>query len=141
MHVQAKSSPALSPEDLKKFLSFLAGDVNIEGVTGSGIEGEGGQIVFTVAHGQEARAHDLLTEAGYTVQWTTDLYAEEIQPETANQPGVLFGIIERASESGRAIDTVLIGMFTDDPSGRLFCQCTWLGANWQSEPPAPEEAS
>lgn len=140
MHVQAKSAPALSPPDLAAFLKVIGDEINIEGVSGCGVEGDGGEIVFTVAHGQEARAHELLTDAQYTVQWTSDLYAEEISSQTANQPGTLAGIIERAKESlatNRSIDTVLIGSFTG--GGGLYCQCTWTDATWQSEP--PQEAS
>jgi hypothetical protein len=137
MHVQARSEPALSPPDLAAFLKVIGDDINIEGVTGCAVE-DGGQIAFTVAHGQEAQAHDLLTGAGYTVQWTSDLYAEEIPLETANQPGVLAGIIVRAKQSlagDRTIDTVLIGT---GMSGGLYCQCTWTDATWQSEPPQGE---
>ena len=136
MHVQARSAPALSPPDLEAFLKVLANDINIEGVSGCAVE-DGGQLVFTVAHGQEAQAHELLTNEGYTVQWTTDLYAEEIPAETANQPGVLAGIIERAKgqmSGSRAIDTVLVGSLSGAPGG-FYCQCTWTDAAWQSEPP------
>jgi len=136
MHVQAKSAPALSPPDLAAFLKVIGDDINIEGVSGCGVERDGGEIVFTVAHGQEVQAHELLTDAGYTVQWTSDLYAEEISLQSANEPGTLAGIIERARESlatSRSIDTVLVGSFTGG-SG-LYCQCTWTDASWQSEPP------
>jgi hypothetical protein len=155
MHVQAKSAPALSPPDLVAFLQVLAADekldrkaINIEGVTGSAVE-DGGQLVFTVTHGRAHEAHERLREAGYAVQWTTDLYAEKIPPnqgsgssqDDPNRPGVLLGIVERAKEhvnaGGRGIDTVLIGAFTDKP-GRFFCQCTWVGADWQGSPPDDE---
>ena len=154
MHVQAKSVPALSPADLAAFLRVLAADpdtdrtaINNEGVTGSAIE-NGGEFVFTVTHGRAREAHERLTEARYKVLWTTDLYAEKIPPSQGqasqsdpNQPGVLLGIIERAKESvqagGRAIDTVLIGAFTNKPN-RFFCQCTWVDAEWQDAPPDDE---
>ena len=148
MHVQAKSEPALSPADLEAFLRAL-GDVNIEGVTGCALE-DGGSFVFAVQNGREAEAHERLTGAGYSVQWTADLYHERIPPnpdagrsqDVLNQAGVLLGIIKRAKQSvngTRAIDTVLVGAFTADP-GRFFCQCTWTDATWESEPPSiPEE--
>ena len=148
MHVQAKSAPAASPADLEKFLRAL-GDVNIEGVTGCALE-DGGEFVFAVQNGREAEAHQRLTDAGYRVQWTADLYHERIpqdrgsggSQDVLNQAGVLLGIVERARQSvggDRSIDTVLVGAFTTDP-GRFFCQCTWSDATWESEPPnVPEE--
>jgi len=155
MHVQARSAPALSPADLVAFLKVLAADeqldrdaINIEGVTGSAVE-DGGRLVFTVTHGRAREAHERLSDAGYVVEWTTDLYAEKIPPnqgaggsqDDPNRPGVLLGIVERAKEhesaGGRAIDTLLIGAFTNH-AGRFFCQCTWVGADWQSGPPDDE---
>jgi hypothetical protein len=155
MHVQARSEPALSPPDIVAFLQVLAAneeldrdDINIEGVTGSAVE-DGGRLVFTVTHGRAHEAHERLTEAGYTVQWTSDLYAERIPPGEGsgasqgnpNHPGVLLGIIARAREhadaGGRGIDTVMIGEFTNKP-GQFFCQCTWVGADWQDSPPDDE---
>ena len=156
MHVQARSAPALSPPDLVAFLQVLAADeesgrdaINIEGVTGSAVEEDGGRLVFTVTHGRAREAHERLTDAHYVVEWTTDLYAEKIPPnqgsgvsqENPNRPGVLLGIVRRAKEhvdaGGRGIDTLLIGEFTDKP-GRFFCQCTWIGADWQPSPPDDE---
>jgi hypothetical protein len=155
MHVQARSAPALSPPDLVAFLQVLAADeqagrdaINIEGVTGSSVE-DGGRFVFTVTHGRAQEAHERLSDKGYVVEWTTDLYAERIPPDQGsgvaqadpNQPGVLLGIVERAKGSvdagGRGIDTVLIGAFTRKP-GRFFCQCTWVGADWRDSPPDDE---
>ena len=148
MHVQAKSAPAASPANLEEFLRVL-GDVNIEGVTGCALE-DGGEFVFAVQNGREADAHARLTDAGYKVQWTADLYHERIpqvrgsggSQDVLNQAGVLLGIIERAKQSvndNRKIDTVLVGAFTTDP-GRFFCQCTWTDATWESQPPdVPEE--
>jgi hypothetical protein len=155
MHVQARSAPALSPPDLVAFLQVLAADetlnrdaINIEGVTGSAIEEDGGRLVFTVTHGRAREAHERLRGVGYPVQWTIDLYAEKIPPnqesvsqENPNQPGVLLGIVTRAKEhvnaGGRGIDTLLIGEFTNKP-GRFFCQCTWLNADWRESPPDDE---
>ena len=137
MHVQARSVPAASPPDLVAFLNVI-GNINIEGVSGGAVE-DGGQIVFTVEHGQEALAHELLTNAEYTVQWTTDLHAEEIHPELAHKPGTLAEIVGRARGSGaRKVDTVLIGTFTGE-SGGFYCQCTWTDATWQSEPPGEQD--
>ena len=161
MHVQARSDTSASPADLAKFLQWLAADqasgrdaINVEGVSGAAIE-HGGRIVFAVTNGREGDCHDRLTEAGYHVEWTTDLYHERIprgrghggpmDVEDPNQPGVLLGIVQRAMDSptadGRNIDTVLIGAFTKKP-GRFFAQVTFEGAAWSEdrpeEPPEPE---
>ena len=141
MHVQARSAPALSPPDLEAFLKVLANDINIEGVSGCAVE-DGGQIVFTVAHGQEAQAHELLTNEGYTVQWTTDLYAEEIPQETGpNQPGVLAGIVERAKGqmSGRPRDRHRAGRQLHRRARRLLRPVHVDGPAWESSPPEGEE--
>jgi hypothetical protein len=160
MHVQAKAAPATSPADLAKFLKVLAANrdtdrdaINIEGVSGAALE-RGGKLVFTVTHGRARDAHDRLTEAGYGVEWTWDLYSEMIPPDDGsggfvvpddadpNQPGVLLGIVQRAMETqaarGREIDTVLIGAFTNDP-GRFFVQVTFEGAEWLADRPGEED--
>ena len=144
MHAQAKSHTAASPADLQQFLTVLTppnetDQVNIEGVTGWDVEGDG-WFHFTVEHGREAEAHDKLV--AYGPEWTTDLYSEEIGDGSAdpNQPGVLLGIIGRATASpeanGRAIDTVLIGAVTDE-KGKFYVQVTFVGSTWSDVPPAP----
>lgn len=154
MHVQARAVPAASPADLEAFLKVLSEPgggsdrINIEGVAGADIEG-GGRIVFAVEHGKAEDANRLLVDAGYTCEWTNDLYAEKIPPDAGsggqvgqgddpNQPGVLLGIVRRANEGltdrNRKIDTVMIGAFTNEP-GRFYAQVTFSGAAWQDTPP------
>ncbi|HUP53930.1 MAG TPA: hypothetical protein VM408_00360 [Methylomirabilota bacterium] len=157
MHVQARASTAKSPADLAAFLKELAPNaldgrkaINVEGVAGSAIEA-GGLFVFAVEDGQEGEADDRLRGNGYTCEWTTDLYHEEIPrphvasdpaqaaPPDPNQPGVLLGIIERARESrpsGAAIDSVLIGAFTNR-SNRFFAQVTFEDSTWNAARPGP----
>jgi hypothetical protein len=160
MHVQAKAAPTASPADLAEFLKVLAENrdtdrdaINVEGVTGAAIE-HGGHFVFTVTDGRARDAHDRLTEAGYHVEWTWDLYAERIPPEEGsgdgsltedddpNQPGVLLGIVRRAKRSelaaGRDIDTVLIGALTNEPAF-FYAQVTFEGADWQHVRPGEED--
>ena len=159
MHVQAKAAPTASPADLAEFLKVLAANreserdaINVEGATGAAIE-HGGHFVFAVTEGRARDAHDRLTEAGYHVEWTWDLYAERIPPEAGsggeivsddedpNQPGVLLGIVRRAKGSelagGRDIDTVLIGAVTNE-SGQFYVQVTFEGAEWQHVRPGEE---
>jgi len=144
MHAQAKSQTAASPADLRQFLTVLTppqetDKINIEGVTGFNVE-EDGWFHFTVEDGREAEAHDLLSV--YHPQWTTDLYHEEIDAGSSdpNQPGVLLGIIERATASaeagGRAIDTVLIGAKTGT-RGTFYVQVTFIGSTWSTDEPGP----
>jgi hypothetical protein len=144
MHAQAKSTTSASPADLQQFLTVLsppmnADQINIEGVTGWAVEGDG-RFHFSVEDGREADAHDRLS--AYHPEWTTDLYHEEINGDSSdpNQPGVLLGIIERATASseanGRAIDTVLIGAITGSKGG-FYVQVTFDGSDWSEEPPGP----
>jgi hypothetical protein len=153
MHVQARAAPTTSPADLAAFLRVLAPDpeanrdrINIEGGAGAAIE-SGGKFVFTVTHGRMREAWDRLTEVGYHVEWTEDLYAEKVPPDQAqgggheqdpNQPGVLLGVVERAKASdlaaGRNIDCVLIGAVTDEPE-RFFVQVTFEGSEWRDDRP------
>jgi hypothetical protein len=150
MHIQARAKPSKSPPDLAEFLGVLAGvdpgveRINIEGVTGSAVE-SGGHFVFAVTHGREWDAHDRLTDAEYTCEWTDNLYAEKIPPDGAsdeepdpNQPGVLHGIVVRAkrpnTDNKEPISEVLLGAFTNQP-GRFFAQVTFDGTVWQNEPP------
>ena len=157
MHVQARASTAASPADLAAVLRALAANeaegrdaINVEGVAGAGIE-TGGLFVFAVDNGREGEAHDRLTGRGYTCEWTTDLYHEEIPPrhgaddpalaaaQDPNQPGVLLGIVERAKESregGRMIDTVLVGAFTRRPN-RFYAQVTFADSPWSTDRPGP----
>ncbi len=147
MHVQARAKPAASEADLGLFLERLAANpaegldsINIEGVSGSGIESkDDGQFVFVVQHGREADCHDRLTPT-YGVQWTTDLYQEAIPPENEqdgppaapadpNRPGVLLEIIRHAKEGrdparSSKVDGVLIGAFTGKKN-RFFAQVTF----------------
>ena len=139
MHIQAKSKAARSPADLAAFLQILADDVgngpiNIEGVTGCGVE-TGDGIVFAMSDEQHDEGVQRLRDAGYEVDETEDLYTEEvpITPtigiEDPNQPGVLLRIIENAKASheanGRPIDRVLVGMRTGMP-GHIYIQVTFV---------------
>jgi hypothetical protein len=161
MHVQARAAPKASEADLSLFLQRLAADelaglddINVEGVSGAGVE-TGGQVVFAVENGREGDAHDRLSAKGYHCEWTTELYHERIprnhsgggggDSDDPNQPGVLAGIVQRAKASdvaaGRNIDTVLIGAFSRKP-GRFFAQVTFEGSAWSEnrpeEPPEPD---
>lgn len=140
MHIQAKSHTAASPANLADFLAVLAEDVpnegpiNVEGVTGCGIE-TGAGIVFTMHHDQFETGVARLQSRGYTVDVNTDLYAEEVVAgpnggiEDMNQPGVLAKIIQNAKDSpvcgGRPIDTVLVGSHTGDP-GKFYVQVSFI---------------
>lgn len=158
MHVQARALPNLSPDDLAKFLRVLAPDadagrdgINIEGSGGAAVE-SGGHFVFTVTHGRLREAWDRLTEVGYRVEWTDDLYAEAVPPDASqgraghqqdpNQPGVLLGIVERAKASelaaGRNIDCAVIGAVTDEPE-RFFVQVTFAGSTWRDDRPKHDD--
>ena len=149
MHIQAKAQTTASPADLAKFLTVLVGppedEINIEGVTGARIEADpAGEFVFAVEHGRAGDAHDRLVGAHYNVLWTTDLYTERIpgplaqDPPDPNQPGVLLGIIERASASGREIDTVLVGLRTGKP-GVYGVQVTFMDSVWSPDRPVEDD--
>ena len=125
MHAQAKSTTAACPGRSASIPRGPESDaprrqqpINIEGVTGCGVE-DGGQFPFAVKHGREAEAHD--ASATYTRSGRTTCTARRSADGSAdpNQPGVLLGIIEHATASseanGRAIDTVLIGQRTGEP--------------------------
>jgi hypothetical protein len=141
MHIQAKSTGAASPADLAGLLAVLAQDVgkgpiNVEGVTGCGVE-TGDGIVFAMSDEQHDEGVQRLRDAGYDVEETQDLYSEEvpITPEIGiedpNKPGVLLRIIENAKASpvasGRPIDRVLVGMRTGMP-GHIYVQVTFVDA-------------
>lgn len=141
MHAQAKSVTALSPADLAAFLAVLAdpvhGDpINIEGVAGSGLE-TGGTFAFSLPHDRQNEAISRLNSAGYEVEVTEDLYAEEIPvelrlgQEDPNQPGRLWAIVQNAKNSaeanGRPIHEVLVGAVTGEP-GRFYVQVTFVDA-------------
>ena len=160
MHIQARSKPQRSPANLAEFLEVIGapnadGDrINVEGVTGSALE-HGGHFCFTVEHGRARETHDRLTESRYTVEWTRDVYAEKVPPDSnvasplapaeepdPNQPGVLAGMIQRAKDSplaaGRTVHEVMIGAFTGQP-GTFFVQVTFQGADWSSDRPTDED--
>jgi hypothetical protein len=140
MHIQAKSTTAHSPADLAAFLEVLArhegsGPINVEGVTGCGVE-TGGGIAFALHHDQHEEGVQRLRDAGYTVEETEDLYFEEIPGaqlgmQDPNQHGVLLRIIQNAKTSqiaaGRPIDTVLIAAQTGSP-GKFYVQVTFIDA-------------
>ncbi len=153
MHVQARASTAASEADLGPFLERLA-DINIEGVSGGGIESrDDGRFVFVVEDGREAECHDLLTRApAYNVEWTTDLYHEALGPGDGpaaapavapdpNRPGVLFDVVVRAKQSrlegrSRKVDGVLIGAFTGKKN-HFFAQVTFEDSVWTTDRPGP----
>ncbi len=146
MHIQAKSKTALSPADLAQFLGNLVEEteteppINIEGVTGAAVEGEG-FFVFAVEHGREKDADRRVRK--YGCQWTNDIYAEEIPSSPdPNVPGVLLEIIQNATTSdvaaGRPIDHVLVGMKTGAP-GVLYVQVSFIGSDWRDHPPRDDD--
>jgi hypothetical protein len=143
MHVQARSDASASPADLELFLERL-GDINIEGVSGGGIEsGDAGKFVFAVEDGREGDCHDRLSP-DYTVEWTTDLYHEAIGPGQSsdpNQPGVLHAILvgaktNRADGRSRKVDGVLLGAVTGKRN-HYFAQVTFEDSVWTTERPGP----
>jgi hypothetical protein len=135
MHIQSKSNAAKSPANLADFLDVLAADIpphgpiNIEGVTGCGIE-TGSGIVFSLSHDQHDAGVARLRDAGYTVDENTDLFTEAVDGDP-NQPGVLADIVRRAKDSpeanGRPIDTVLVGFFTGQPD-MFYVQVSFIDA-------------
>jgi len=131
MHIQAKSKTALSPSNLAAFLAVLGdpanGDpINIEGVAGGSLE-VGGDFAFSLPHDKHDEGVERLRAAGYKVEETNDLYAEEVDGNP-NSPGKLWAIIQRAKDSpeahGRAIQDVLVGMTTNAPH-RVYVQVTF----------------
>jgi hypothetical protein len=141
MHIQAKSKAAKSPADLAAFLAVLAedtgsGPINVEGVTGCGVE-TGDGIVFAMSDDQHDEGVARLRAAGYEVDETEDLYSEvvpvtpQLGLEDPNQPGVLLRIIENAKQSaeanGRPIDKVMICARTGLP-GQFYVQVTFVDA-------------
>lgn len=140
MHAQARSDTSASPPNIETFLEALNPPseqerINIEGVTGCGIEGDG-DFSFTVENGREELTHSRLArDAHYEVLWTTDLYAELI--DSATEPGVLLRIIQKAKAAhpGRPIDAVLVGVETTQ--GGFFAQVTFVDSTWTTDPPGP----
>jgi hypothetical protein len=149
MHAQAKSDTAASPPNLEAFLDALNPAtlawhqrINIEGAFARDVElSEGevakGEIRLAFEDGSLEEAHSRLTGAGYTVEWTTDLY-HEVLPSAPhpNRPGTLLDTIQKAkaANSNRAIDSVLIGQRT--AGGRqFFVQVTFVDSNWTGQPP------
>ena len=142
-HAQTKSDTSASPPDLAAFLDVLvspglqpADRINIDGVTGCGVEGDG-KIALAIEDGRLHEAHDRLTSQGYTLEWTTDLHLEFL---AANQPGALLTAIQSAKDAhpGRAIDSVLIGQ--EGRGNKFFVQVTFLDSAWGPEPPDEEQA-
>ena len=146
-HAQTKSDTSASPPNLEAFLNVLVSPallpeerINVEGVTGCGIEGEG-KIALAIEDGRLHEAHDRLTnQNGYTLEWTTDLYLEFPSAPNPNRPGTLLGVIQnaKAAHPGRAIDSVLIGQ--QARGNKFFVQVTFLDSVWGPEPPAEEHA-
>ena len=136
MHIQAKSHTAMSPANLADFLDVLAedvqgeGQINVEGVTGCGIE-TGSGIAFSLSHDQHQIGLDRLRGRGYTVDETTDLYVEEIDGDPTT-PGVLAKIIRRAKDSpeaaGRPIDAVLVGASPRQAGPVFYVQVSFIDA-------------
>ena len=154
MHVQARATPSASEADLEPFLKLLAkvpgtddphsDEINIEGVSGGGIESRAdGKFVFAVEDGREGDCHDRLSPH-YTVEWTTDLYDEPIDPGQAsdpNRPGVLLAVLRNARRTrgegrSRKVDGVLIGAFTGK-ANHFFAQVTFEDSVWTTDRPGP----
>jgi hypothetical protein len=131
MHVQARATPATSPADVEAFLKVLSEPegltdegrprepINIEGVTGTDLEGKG-KIVFSFDHDREADVARWLREAGY--KDVTFLNADEGQifwaELSGNAPGQLLDAIRagKGANSGKRIRDVLIGQETQKPN-------------------------
>jgi hypothetical protein len=142
-HAQTKSDTSASPRNLAAFLDVLvsptlqpADRINIEGVTGCGIEGEG-KVALAIEDGRLREAHDRLSP-NYTLEWTTDLYWEYLSGANPNQPGTLLGAIEnaKAAHPDRAIDSVLIGQ--EGRGHKFYVQVTFVDSVWGPEPPTDE---
>ena len=141
MHIQARVTPAASPPDVVTFVQILSEPetppgqstrvpINIEGVSGSGLE-TGGQIVFSFDHDREADVRAWLEEAGYRDLTFRNADDDEIAwvELSDNTPGQLLQAIRGASTdnlpSGKLIKDVLIGQETvpaGAPAGRFYVQ-------------------
>ena len=125
MHIQSRSLVSASPADLEKFLTVLAdpgqpgGPINIEGVTGSGLEFDG-EFVFCVEDGREDDAQRALEAAGYKPVFVTVWH----RVLGSNSAGELLAAIHDASIEARnqhaVIRDVLIGQ--ESGSGDHFVQ-------------------
>lgn len=119
MHLQIRSMPARSPANLAEFLTVLVeNDVNIESAGGHDIE-DGGEFVFSVAHGEEDRAMTVLQDAGYHPR-----LVEVTVCALDNTTGQLLECITAASEqnllTGRRIRDITVGV--PDADGRIQVQ-------------------
>ena len=140
MHIQAKATPAASPPDLEAFVRTLSEPtqpdplnptrtpINIEGVTGGGLE-TGGEFVFAPEHGREADVAEWLEEAGYrNIVFLDanngDFFAKVLD---GNTPGQLLTAIAEATTqnlgAGRLIKYVLVGQ--DTTSGDHYVQISF----------------
>lgn len=137
-HMQIRSRPVSSPNDLEKFLRPLAREgINIIAAGGSSIELDG-EVGIAVPHEDIERAEAVLTEAGYTV---TPAEVHECWME--NVPGELRRCIAEAAaqnlEAGRVIKDFAIGLPRED--GRTLVQVYSVDVRTQAntvEPPAPD---
>jgi hypothetical protein len=126
MHLQIRSTPALSPADLARFLTVLAdAGINLASAGGSNIE-SGGEFAFAVAHDEGddediafENAMAVLRDAGYNPR-----LVKVDHSELANEPGQLLEFVKSVSETntrlGRSIRDIAVGV--PDPDGRIVVQ-------------------
>lgn len=109
MHKQIRTVPARSPADLLEFLYVLANaGIDMRSAGGSNIE-EDGTFAFTVAHGKEQEAMDLLASEGYHPE-LVDVDEFTIEVEGA---GKLLEVVTQVRASnltaGRVIRDITMG--------------------------------
>jgi hypothetical protein len=119
MHLQIRSMPARSPADLAEFLTvLLEQDVNIESAGGHDIE-DGGEFVFSVAHGEEDSVMSILQDAGYHPR-----LVEVTVCALDDTPGQLLecitGVSQENQVTGRRIRDITVGV--PDADGRIQVQ-------------------
>jgi hypothetical protein len=148
-HAQTKSNTSSSPPNIEDFLGALNPPgllwhqrINVEGAFAHAVElAEGdvgkGEVRLAIEDGSLVEAHNRLTNAGYTLEWTTDLH-HEILPSAPhpNRPGTLLETIQKAksANAGREIDSVLIGQRSAG-NRQFFVQVTFLDSTWTGQPP------
>ena len=112
MHKQIRVVPARSPADLKAFLEVLApAGINIVAAGGSNVE-QGGEFAFTVSHGQEADALNLLRDAGYQPR--------ELDESVESEDGAVFTTCWMPDNPGQLLACVTSVTDANAASGRVI---------------------
>ncbi len=116
MHQQIRTVPARSPADLLIFLEVLANaGINMQSAGGSNLE-EGGEFAFTVDHGQEQEAIDVLLSEGFRPELVeVDTFTVEV-----DGPGKLLEAVAQVRSLNNATGRVIrdITMGAPSPDGR-----------------------